>query len=247
MAVSRNSRVAPWSPTIIVIPLLPPPARRPTARQLAAVKGIEATPQQGSGATGRRCLILLMESPCRTTRPGGTGSCGRGRTGGPSMAYPLAMAGNSRYCPPDSRKGKEAAMELTGSRRIAADRQEVWEALNDPEVLKASVPGCQELTGSAEEGFEAVVKQKVGPVSATFRGSVQLTNIVAGESYTISGEGKGGAAGFARGGADVRLEDAEEGGTLLTYDVNAVVGGKLAQLGSRIIDGFAKKMADQFF
>ncbi|HLS58904.1 MAG TPA: carbon monoxide dehydrogenase subunit G [Paracoccaceae bacterium] len=138
-------------------------------------------------------------------------------------------------------------MELTGSRRIAADRQEVWEALNDPEVLKASVPGCQELTGSAEEGFEAVVKQKVGPVSATFRGSVQLTNIVAGESYTISGEGKGGAAGFARGGADVRLEDAEEGGTLLTYDVNAVVGGKLAQLGSRIIDGFAKKMADQFF
>lgn len=138
-------------------------------------------------------------------------------------------------------------MELTGSRRIAADRQTVWEALNDPEVLKASVPGCQEMSGSPEEGFEAVVKQKVGPVSATFRGSVRLSNIVAGESYTISGEGKGGAAGFARGGADVRLADADEGGTLLTYDVNAVVGGKLAQLGSRIIDGFAKKMADQFF
>ncbi len=138
-------------------------------------------------------------------------------------------------------------MELTGSRRIAADRRKVWEGLNDPETLKVSVPGCQEMTGSPEEGFAAVVKQKVGPVSATFRGAVQLSNIVPGESYTIAGEGKGGAAGFARGSADVRLADADEGDTLLTYDVHASVGGKLAQLGSRVIDGFAKKMADQFF
>jgi uncharacterized protein len=137
-------------------------------------------------------------------------------------------------------------MELTGSRQIAADRQTVWSALNDPEILKASIPGCQEMTGSPEEGFEATVKQKVGPVSATFRGSVALSNVVPGESYTISGEGKGGAAGFAKGGADVRLEDFE-GGTVLTYGAKANVGGKLAQLGSRIIDGFAKKMADQFF
>jgi carbon monoxide dehydrogenase subunit G len=137
-------------------------------------------------------------------------------------------------------------MELTGSRQIAADRAAVWAALNDPEVLKAAIPGCQELSGTPESGFEATVKQKVGPVSATFRGAVQLSDVVAGESYTISGEGKGGAAGFAKGGAGVRLEDAD-GGTLLTYDVKASVGGKLAQLGSRLIDGFAKKMADQFF
>lgn len=137
-------------------------------------------------------------------------------------------------------------MELTGSRQIAADRATVWAALNDPEVLKASIPGCQDLTGSPEEGFTATVKQKVGPVSATFNGGVQLSNVKPGESYTITGEGKGGAAGFAKGGADVALADAE-GGTLLTYAVKASVGGKLAQLGSRLIDGFAKKMADQFF
>ena len=137
-------------------------------------------------------------------------------------------------------------MELTGSRQIAADRAAVWAALNDPEALKAAIPGCQAMSGSPESGFAATVKQKVGPVSATFNGAVQLTNVVPGASYTISGEGKGGAAGFAKGGADVRLED-KDGGTLLTYDVKANVGGKLAQLGSRLIDGFAKKMADQFF
>jgi uncharacterized protein len=137
-------------------------------------------------------------------------------------------------------------VELTGTREIKAERATVWAALNDPEVLKSSIPGCQELTGTSGEGFDATVKQKVGPVSATFRGHVQLSNVVAGESYTISGEGKGGAAGFAKGAADVRLED-RDGGTLLTYDVKASVGGKLAQLGSRVIDGFSKKMADQFF
>ncbi len=137
-------------------------------------------------------------------------------------------------------------MELTGSRQIAADRATVWAALNDPEVLKAAIPGCQSMSGDPENGFEATVKQKVGPVSATFHGAVRLSNVDPGASYTISGEGKGGAAGFAKGGADVRLEDAD-GGTLLSYDVRANVGGKLAQLGSRLIDGFAKKLADQFF
>ena len=141
-------------------------------------------------------------------------------------------------------------MELKGTRQIAADRATVWAALNDPEVLKASIPGCSSLTGSPEEGFEAVVTQKVGPVKATFKGVVRLTDVVAGESYTIAGEGKGGAAGFAKGAADVRLADAElDGapGTQLDYDVRASVGGKIAQLGSRLIDGFAKKMADTFF
>ena len=137
-------------------------------------------------------------------------------------------------------------MELKGTRTIAADRATVWAALNDPEVLQACIPGCDELTGSPAEGFEAKVTQKIGPVKAKFTGVVQLTNIVEGESYTIGGEGKGGAAGFAKGSADVKLADVE-GGTELTYDVDAKVGGKLAQLGSRLIDSFSKKMADQFF
>jgi hypothetical protein len=138
-------------------------------------------------------------------------------------------------------------VELTGSRTIKAPRADVWAALNNPDVLMACIPGCQELSGSPADGFEATIVQKVGPVKATFKGAVQLSDIVEGVSYRIAGEGKGGAAGFAKGGADVRLADAEDGGTELTYDVQASVGGKLAQLGSRIIDGFAKKMADQFF
>jgi uncharacterized protein len=138
-------------------------------------------------------------------------------------------------------------MEMQGSRQIAAPRAVVWAALNDPEVLKSAIPGCQTLTGSPEDGFSAVVKQKVGPVSATFEGQVKLNDVVPLEGYTIVGEGKGGAAGFAKGQAAVALADGEGGGTLLTYDVKANVGGKLAQLGSRLIDGFAKKMADSFF
>ena len=137
-------------------------------------------------------------------------------------------------------------MNLKDSKLIAADRNEVWQALLSAEVLQQCVPGCKEMSGSPEEGFEATVVQKVGPVKATFKGAVTLSDIVEGKSLTLSGEGKGGAAGFAKGGAKVVLTD-EEGGTLLSYDVEAKVGGKLAQLGSRIIDGFAKKMADQFF
>jgi hypothetical protein len=137
-------------------------------------------------------------------------------------------------------------MELTGSRVIAADRGTVWARLNDAETLRAAIPGCTELTGSPDDGFEAVVTQKVGPVKATFRGKVVLSDVVEGESYRISGEGSGGVAGFAKGGADVRLADHEDG-TELSYDVQAQVGGKIAQLGSRLINGFAKKMADQFF
>lgn len=138
-------------------------------------------------------------------------------------------------------------MQLTGTRQIKADRATVWAALLSAEVLKECVPGCTELTGSPEEGFQATVVQKVGPVKATFKGDVTLSNLNAPDSLTLSGSGKGGAAGFAKGGADVTLSDGDAGGTLLSYDVEAKVGGKLAQLGSRIIDGFAKKMADQFF
>ncbi len=137
-------------------------------------------------------------------------------------------------------------MELTGSRTINASREAVWEALNDPDVLKACIPGCSEMIRDEDGGFAAVVTQKVGPVKATFKGAVMLTDIVPQESYTISGEGKGGAAGFAKGGAKVGLADVD-GGTELSYEVEARVGGKLAQIGSRLVDGFAKKMADKFF
>ncbi|WP_195819888.1 CoxG family protein [Roseobacter sp. MH60115] len=137
-------------------------------------------------------------------------------------------------------------MQMSDTRQIAASPAEVYAALLSPEVLEACVPGAQDVTGSPEEGFEATVVQKVGPVKATFKGAVILSDMVPDESLTISGEGKGGAAGFAKGGAEVRMT-AKDGGTELSYDVEAKVGGKLAQLGSRIIDGFAKKMADQFF
>ena len=137
-------------------------------------------------------------------------------------------------------------MQLSDFREIKADPATVWAAILNPDVLKECVPGCESMTGSPEEGFEAVVTQKVGPVKATFKGAVTFSDIVEGQSLKISGEGKGGPAGFAKGGAAVVLEPIE-GGTKLTYEVDASVGGKIAQLGSRIIDGFAKKMADEFF
>ncbi|TVQ58137.1 MAG: carbon monoxide dehydrogenase [Rhodobacteraceae bacterium] len=137
-------------------------------------------------------------------------------------------------------------MKLEGSQLIAADRAAVWAALNDPEVLKVCIPGCQSLEKTTDTHFHAVVKQKVGPVSATFNGEVELTDLNPPISYRIAGEGKGGAAGFAKGGADVTLSEVE-GGTELVYHVDAKVGGKIAQLGARLIDGFARKQADAFF
>jgi uncharacterized protein len=137
-------------------------------------------------------------------------------------------------------------MELKGEYRVPAPREHVWAMLNDAAVLRECIPGCESLEGSPAEGFAARVTTKVGPVKATFNGQVTLSNINPPESYTISGEGKGGVAGFAKGGADVHL--APDGdATILTYTVNAQVGGKLAQLGSRLIDSTAKKLADQFF
>ena len=137
-------------------------------------------------------------------------------------------------------------MEMTGDYRIEAPRETVWQALNDPEILKQCIPGCEELSKDGDSGFAAKVKAKVGPVSAKFAGKVTLSDLNPPESYTISGEGQGGAAGFAKGGAKVRLT--EDGpATQLSYEVNAQVGGKLAQIGSRLIDGTAKKLAGQFF
>ena len=138
------------------------------------------------------------------------------------------------------------AMTMTGEVTLPAERPKVWALLNDPEVLKSAIPGCESLEKTGDNGFAAVVKTKIGPVSATFKGKVELTDIVPLVGYTIKGEGEGGVAGFAKGGAKVRLADAP-GGTLLSYDVEANVGGKIAQLGSRLIDGVAKSMADKFF
>ncbi|WP_299392174.1 carbon monoxide dehydrogenase subunit G [Pelagibius sp.] len=137
-------------------------------------------------------------------------------------------------------------MQMTGQYRIEAPRQAVWEALNDVEVLRACIPGVEEIEKTSDTEFTAKVKAKVGPVSARFAGAVTLSDLDPPNGYTISGEGKGGAAGFAKGGAKVRLEE-DGAGTLLNYDVEAKVGGKLAQIGSRLIDGTAKKMADDFF
>jgi carbon monoxide dehydrogenase subunit G len=137
-------------------------------------------------------------------------------------------------------------MKMSGEELIPASRQQVWTALNDPEVLKRCIPGCEEIKKTSPTEFEARVVAKVGPVKAGFSGAVTLSDLDPPNSYVITGEGKGGAAGFAKGGAKVNLEDAE-GGTRLRYDVDAQVGGKLAQIGSRLIDSTAKKLADQFF
>lgn len=137
-------------------------------------------------------------------------------------------------------------MEMTGSHIIPADRETVWKALNDPDVLRASIPGCKELEQTSETEMAATVVTRIGPVKATFKGEVTLENLNPPESYTIVGEGKGGIAGFAKGGADVRLVPVD-GGTQLDYSVNAKVGGKIAQLGSRLIDSTAKKLAEEFF
>ncbi len=137
-------------------------------------------------------------------------------------------------------------MDMNGSYRIPASRETVWAALNDPEVLKECIPGCEKLEMTSPTEMTATVTSKIGPVKAKFNGAVTLENINPPESYTIAGEGKGGVAGFAKGSADVSLaEDGDE--TVLTYTARAQVGGKLAQLGSRLIDSTARKMADEFF
>ena len=138
-------------------------------------------------------------------------------------------------------------MDMSGERRIPAPRQRVWDALNDPEMLRAAIPGCESVTRTAEDAFEAKVALKIGPMAAKFGGKVKLENINAPASYTITGEGNGGAMGFAKGGADVALEEVGPNETLLRYTVKAQVGGKMAQLGARLIDSTAKQMSDQFF
>jgi len=137
-------------------------------------------------------------------------------------------------------------MDMTGEYIVAAPRETVWRALNDPAILKQCIAGCQELVKTSDTSFAAKVQARVGPVSANFSGKVNLTELDPPNGYRISGEGTGGAAGFAKGGATVRLTD-EGAGTKLSYKVEAQIGGKLAQIGSRLVDGTARKMADDFF
>ncbi|MAX08274.1 MAG: CoxG family protein [Pseudohongiellaceae bacterium] len=137
-------------------------------------------------------------------------------------------------------------MEMISEQRIPASRDAVWAALNDTEILKQAMPGCESFDAIEENKFEAKLTAKVGPVKAKFKFQVELSEINAPNGYTILGEGLGGVAGFAKGSAKVDLtEDGDE--TILAYNVQARVGGKLAQLGARLIDGTAKKMADDFF
>ena len=138
------------------------------------------------------------------------------------------------------------AMTMTGESSLPRPREKVWAKLNDPEVLKACIPGCESLEVIGDNEFQAVATNKIGPVKARFKGKVRLTDLDPPNGYRISGEGDGGVAGFAKGGATVALTD-KDGGTLLTYDVEAQIGGKLAQLGQRLVNGAAKKLADDFF
>jgi carbon monoxide dehydrogenase subunit G len=137
-------------------------------------------------------------------------------------------------------------MDMTGERLIAADRDRVWSALNDTEILKFCIPGCETLESSSPTAMRAVAAIKLGPISAKFSGDIELSDIDPPNGYTISGQGAGGVAGFAKGSAQVSLIE-QEGGTLLRYTVKAQIGGKIAQLGARLIDSTAKSMAEQFF
>lgn len=137
-------------------------------------------------------------------------------------------------------------MKMTGEQRIAAPPARVWEALNDPEILRQSIPGCQALEKEDDEHLRATVQIKIGPIGARFNGRVMLSDLDPPNGYTLTGEGQGGTVGSAKGEAKVRLSD-DAGGTLLSYDVDAQVGGRLAQLGGPIIDSTAKRLAGQFF
>jgi hypothetical protein len=137
-------------------------------------------------------------------------------------------------------------MEMKGEQLIPASQDATWNALNDPQMLKSCVPGCESITPAGDNAYEVLMVARVGPVSAKFKGKLTLSDIKPPQSYSISFEGQGGAAGFAKGGAQVRLSE-EGSSTKLSYDVKANVGGKLAQIGSRLVDAAARKVADDFF
>lgn len=138
-------------------------------------------------------------------------------------------------------------MDMTGSQRVDASPETVWAALNDVDLVKACIPGCDSIIKNSDTEMDAKVTLKIGPVKASFTGKVTLSDLDPPHGYTITGEGSGGAAGHAKGGAKIRLEPLEDGATMLHYEVSAQIGGKIAQLGSRLIDATAKKIAGDFF
>lgn len=152
-----------------------------------------------------------------------------------------------RYCKHKAQEDIFMAMDIEGEQRIEAPKQKVWEGLNDPDILRECIPGCQSLEKKSDTELEATVSLKMGPIKAKFDGAVTLKNLNPPHSYTIEGEGKGGIAGFAKGGADVELTEESPDVTILTYTAKADVGGKIAQLGSRLITSTSKKLANEFF
>ena len=137
-------------------------------------------------------------------------------------------------------------MEMSGEQLIPATQAQTWDALNDPEILKACVPGCESITKTAENEYMVLMTARIGPVSAKFKGKLALSDLIPPSSYSIAFEGQGGVAGFGKGGAKVQLAP-EAAGTKLSYQVKANVGGKLAQIGSRLVDAAAKKLSEEFF
>jgi len=148
--------------------------------------------------------------------------------------------------PYPAEEGAVEDMDISDEVRIAAPKQAVYDALNDPEILRQCIPGCEEFTQRSPTELEAKVLLKIGPVKARFAGNVELDPSGAPDAFSLLGRGKGGAAGFAKGGADVTLED-DDGGTILRYEAKAEIGGKIAQLGSRLVRGTAKKLSGEFF
>ncbi len=146
----------------------------------------------------------------------------------------------------DSRHIDSSLMDVTGEFRIPVRRKRVWDALNDPQVLETCIPGCESMERISATEFTAAMKSKIGPVKARFSTRIELSNLNPPESYTISGQGQGGVAGFAKGSADVLLAE-KDGETILQYVARVQVGGKLAQVGSRLLSGAAQKLADEFF
>jgi uncharacterized protein len=161
-----------------------------------------------------------------------------------SVAAWGAKAISSRERP--AKEYPEMAMTMSGEYQLAVPRETVWEKLNDAETLKACIPGCEQLDKLSDTEMQAVAVVKIGPVKAKFKGKVTLSDLDPPNGYKISGQGDGGVAGFAQGGATVKLAP-KDGGTLLSYAVEAQIGGKLAQLGQRLVNGAAKKLADDFF
>jgi uncharacterized protein len=175
------------------------------------------------------------------------------RANSDAVEFATVSSGANRYdadrydgARPRPEEWLEMAMTMSGEYQLPVPRETVWRKLNDAETLKACIPGCEQLDKLSDTEFQAVATTKIGPVKAKFKGKVTLSDLDPPNGYKISGQGDGGVAGFAKGGAIVKLAD-KDGGTLLSYEVEAQIGGKLAQLGQRLINGAAKKMADDFF